>query len=431
MTHQHQHQYRHRFIVITTVALMLGMFSTSVTAYDKLGSRVTPATTGGPNFTAYPTVPEAQPYFILNNVQPGDVISSSIHVTNVGDTAGPVRLFPVDATTGQTSGIVYFNEANARTDVGSWIAISGTAVTLNPSQSVDIPFTIIVPPFPRSGQHLGGLVLVGAPPPGGQVTIVSQFIVSVLVNLPPPLTESFTITGLALGGTQSAPGLLVGLRNNGNILQKPSINVVVKNAAGQTVLNVPTFTLDTFVPQTQINYPLAIAPGALLPGDYFVTVSEMYGSGTPQTMVVATYPIAYYYVPTLTGISPLSGITAGGTTVTLSGFGFGTTADTQVLVNGVALPGASVLSVAARSIRFTAPAHGNGTVTITVRVAVTVASGSMTYTYGPIYSQPIVPHPTVAPPVGAPPPNAVPIAPHPVVTPVPGAATPNYQPGRH
>jgi len=404
----HQHQYRHRLIVITTVALMLSMFSTSVTAHDEPGSRVTPATTGGPNFTAYPTVPEAQPYFILDT-GPGVAINRSVHVVNVGDTAGPVRVFPVDATTGQTSGVVYLGEAAPRTDVGSWIAISGTAFTLNPNESRDIPFTVTVPALPRPGQHLGGLVVVGAPPPaGGQVTIVSQLIVPVLVNLPPPLTESFTITGLARGSDQAPPGLLVGLRNNGNILQKPSVNVVVKNAAGQTVLTVPTFNLDTFVPQTQIDYPLGIAPGALPPGDYFVTVSESWGSGTPQPTVVATFPVAYYYVPTLTDISPSSGIAAGGTTVTLSGFGFGTTADTQVLVNGVALPGASVLSVAARSIRFTAPAHGSGAVTITVRVAGTLASGSMTYTYGPVISQPPAPHPVVAPPVGAPPPMGQP-----------------------
>jgi len=431
MTHQHQQQYRHRLIVIGTVALMLGMFSTSVTAYEALGTGATAATTSGPNFYAQPTVPEAQPYFILNNV-PGDVIHSSVRVTNVGDTAGPVRVFPVDATTGQTSGVVYFNEANARTDVGSWIAIDGAAVTLNPNQSVDIPFTITVPSFLRPGQHLGGLVVVGAPPPGGgQTTITSQFIVAVQVNLPPPLTESFTITGLALGGDQASPGLLVGLRNNGNILQSPTVNIVVKDAAGQTVLIVPTLNLNTFVPQTQINYPLAIAPGALPPGDYFVMVSESYGSGTPQPTVVATFPIAYYYVPTLTGISPSSGITAGGTVVTLSGFGFGTTADTQVLVDGVALPGASVLSVAARSIRFTAPAHRNGTITITVRVAGALASGSMTYTYGPVYPRPIVPHPTVAPPVGAPPPNPRPGTPHPVVAPPVGAPAPNLQPTRH
>jgi hypothetical protein len=89
-------------------------------------------------------------------------------------------------------------------------------------------------------------------------------------------------------------------------------------------------------------------------------------------------------LPVLTGISPASGDTAGGTSVTLTGIGFGTSANTQVFLDGSALPAASIESVTSTQIVYLAPAHAAGSVTVTVQVNGTTLAGSAMYTYGTV-----------------------------------------------
>lgn len=403
-------------------------------AYDNLratNADVAPAAVSNPNFSLQPlttnaNVPVTQSYFVLSS-QPGEVHTCTVRVSNVGDSTGNAHLFAVDATTAQTSGVVYNNETDPRNDVSTWTAINGTTITLDAGASQDVSFTIAVPTTVRAGQHVGAIVATGTPPiTGGQVTIVSRVAVPIVVNLPPPLTERFMIPSLALGGTEASPGMLVGLRNDGTVLQKPTVNIVVRDAAGHSALTVSTLALNTFVPQTQINYPVAIVPGTLPTGDYSVTVTVTYGTSGQAT---ATLPLAYYYVPTLIAIGPESGETTGGSVVTLAGFGFGTTTDTQVFMDGVVVPSASIQNITARSIRFIAPAHPSGRVAITVKIGGVLVSGSMSYQYNVVTARPPAPHP-VAPTQG--PVHTGPVMPHPTVTPPPsGTPPPNAQPTRH
>jgi hypothetical protein len=110
-------------------------------------------------------------------------------------------------------------------------------------------------------------------------------------------------------------------------------------------------------------------------GTYTVTASTP-GAADATFTLSNTPPTAF------TGISPASGNIAGGNRVTLTGVGFGTAATTQVLIDGTAIPAASLTSVAGTRIVFVAPAHAAGNVTVTVKVGGTTLAGSVTYTYG-------------------------------------------------
>jgi hypothetical protein len=109
-------------------------------------------------------------------------------------------------------------------------------------------------------------------------------------------------------------------------------------------------------------------------GSYSVTASAV---GAPSaTFTLTNTP------PGVSGISPASGSTAGGNRVTLTGAGFGTSATTQILLDGVALPATNVTSVTGTQIVYVAPAHAAGSVTVSVKVNGTALAASATYTYG-------------------------------------------------
>jgi hypothetical protein len=234
------------------------------------------------SFSITPT--DHQPYFILN-LRPGTVVLDRVRVTNVTSTTGQVQLFGVDATTGQTSGAVYLSQSAPRRDVGKWIALSTHSLTLGPHQSAVVSFTVRVPRGVRAGQHLGGLVAAPLAPVSTHVThraksvfrvqIHEIAVVGVLVNLPGPQVQRLQITGVSASGHPGYQTLLIGLANPGDTLLKGAGRIAVdKLGAGAAVSR--SFALDTFVPQTRIQYPLYLRR-RLAAGRYRARIEIVYG----------------------------------------------------------------------------------------------------------------------------------------------------------
>jgi Bacterial protein of unknown function (DUF916)/Protein of unknown function C-terminal (DUF3324) len=236
-----------------------------------------------------PSNPLTKSYFIFDS-KPGIVEKSSVRVTNSGTARGSVGLYPVDATTGQTSGAVYLNQKDPRKDVGAWIALGMHQLVLNPGQSQVVPFQITIPGSVRQGQHLGGIVAENltqqsssATPTSNknassiQITVKNLTIIAVQINLPGTSIEQMTGTGVQAGGQNGYQQLLLGLSNTGTIMLKPQGTLEVSDARGQIVKKV-SLKLDTFLPQTAISYPIAITGQALLAGDYLASLTLMYGN---------------------------------------------------------------------------------------------------------------------------------------------------------
>jgi WxL Interacting Protein, peptidoglycan binding domain/WxL Interacting Protein, host binding domain len=269
------------FLLITVIM--------SVSLVGTLGSSVAHADSGQANFALQPVLfdpsnPLTESYFIFDS-KPGTVITSHVRVTNSGTAKGSASLYPVDATTGQTSGAVYLNQNDPRKDVGSWLRLGVQQVTLNPGQSQVVSYQITIPGTVRPGQHLGGIVaenLTQSSSPQSnsaiQIKVKNLTIVAVQVNLPGPAIEQLAGTGVQAGGEHSYQELLVGLSNTGTVMLKPEGTLQVTDAQGQVVKNM-SLKLDTFLPQTAINYPVAITGKALNVGDYQATLTLTYGNG--------------------------------------------------------------------------------------------------------------------------------------------------------
>jgi hypothetical protein len=105
----------------------------------------------------------------------------------------------------------------------------------------------------------------------------------------------------------------------------------------------------------------------------------------------------------LSGLSPASGPTSGGTTVTIRGGGFGGT--TSVSFGGAA---ATTVSVSATTITVTTPAHGPGAVDVAVTSGGQTRTLTGAYTYGAL--APLPPQKPNPPAGGPPPPNPLPAA---------------------
>jgi hypothetical protein len=230
-----------------------------------------------------PSVPATSSYFILS-AHAGTILKRSVLVTNSGTATGTTTLSAVDATTGQTSGTVFLASNVKQRNAGTWISLSAQHVTLAPKQSKMVSFQVVVPRNALAGQHIGGIVAadeVKAPKNkkhSVQITIQNLSIIAVQINLPGPVIEQLSTSGIQAGGANGYQSLLVKLNNAGNDMLKPEGSLKVFDAQGH-LLQTASMKLDTFLPGTSINYPVNVQKKVLRPGKYQATLKLNYGKG--------------------------------------------------------------------------------------------------------------------------------------------------------
>ncbi|HLX40786.1 MAG TPA: DUF916 domain-containing protein, partial [Ktedonobacteraceae bacterium] len=139
---------------------------------------------GQPGFTLQPVYydpsnPATRSYFVINTRQ-GVTIHNEVRVINDGTAKGTVSLSPADGTTAQTTGIIYAPVNPAQHEVGSWITLSTTQLTLTPGQSQIVPFQIVIPKSEQSGQHIGGIIAAST---GQQLTTDSNSNSQIHINV--------------------------------------------------------------------------------------------------------------------------------------------------------------------------------------------------------------------------------------------------------
>ncbi|HEV2653820.1 MAG TPA: DUF916 domain-containing protein [Ktedonobacteraceae bacterium] len=246
------------------------------------------STDSQPNFALQPTtynpkIPVTRSYFVLNT-KPGTTLSENIRVTNVGMATGSVRLYPVSATTAQTSGIAYLSRNDALHDVASWIKMGQQPVTLAPGQSQIVPFQISVPASALPGQHVSGITAENLTLQNGStkgslhINLQHLSVMAVQVNVPGPTVEQMAVTGIKASGSSGYQSLLVALSNTGNQMLKLTGELKVRSAQGLLLQDLPV-KMDTLLPDTSINYPVYVQKKALAAGVYQVSLHLNYGHG--------------------------------------------------------------------------------------------------------------------------------------------------------
>jgi len=248
----------------------------------------------GPVFTLAPVtydpaLPQTQSYFVLNT-EPGATIHSQVRVINTGSVGGTARLYPVDGATGQTSGIVFLNREDPRQSAGAWLDPPLQTLVLDPGESRVAEFSVRIPADAQAGQHVAGLAVEDASPAQGgpgaadgqkagfSVTVLSRAVVAVQVNLPGPAVEQLEARSITPAGGAGYQQLLLKLQNDGNTMLKPSGSLQVTDGKGRTLQSL-TLKLDTLLPQTSIDYPVAVQNQAVGAGDYHAALTLDYGQG--------------------------------------------------------------------------------------------------------------------------------------------------------
>ena len=244
------------------------------------------ADSGGAGFSVRPAHYTAsnlatKSYFVLDS-KPNTMVENGILITNTGAATGTVVLYTVDATTGQNSGLVYNAQDVPSHDVGSWLHLAQQQLTLTPGQSQTVPFQVSIPKGARPGQHIGGIVAKSVVQASTQqkntfhVDVQSLTIVAVQLNVAGPQADRLEMTGMQAGGANGYQSILINLSNTGTTLLKPHGTLQVLDAQGHILQNL-SVKLDSFLPDTAINYPIYMQSHPLEAGTYTIDLQLTYG----------------------------------------------------------------------------------------------------------------------------------------------------------
>jgi LPXTG-motif cell wall-anchored protein len=257
---------------------------------------VAAAATAGPVFGLRGVGNPKRGYFIYD-LAPGSARTGAVIVSNTGNRTGTVKLYSADGSTGQTTGTVYLTDAKPMR-AGAWLKLAQPSVQLAPGAIKRVPFTVHVPTGIGPGQWVAGIVAETATSAktkrstrkaGVQIRIRNQTIIAVQVDVPGARNASFMIGGVKTGGQRGFQQVLVHFANTGNILQKPTGFITILRA-GTPLQRLP-FKMDTFLPQTEIDYPVLLKK-ALAAGDYETKVSLSFATpGGGQKTITASPPL--------------------------------------------------------------------------------------------------------------------------------------------
>ncbi len=243
---------------------------------------------------------------------------------NSGTTAG--------GTSVTISGSGFLNATGVTFD-----GISGTSL----SAASDNSLTVVTP------AHAAGPVNVVVTAPGGTGTGTNAF----NYVIPPPSVSSTTPNnGVTAGGT-------VVTINGTNLLNASAVTFGGVPATGVNVLSATQLTA-----VTPTHAPGAVAVAVTTPG----------GSGSLSGAFTYIAPL-----PTVSGVSPNTGGTAGGTTIAVTGTGF--TGATAVTLGGSAATGVTVISDT--QLTAVTPSHAAGIVNVAVTTAGGTGSTASAFTY--------------------------------------------------
>ncbi|MGC0418150.1 WxL protein peptidoglycan domain-containing protein [Embleya sp. AB8] len=187
--------------------------------------------------------PDDRPFFRYA-LAPGVRQLDYVAVTNAGDTPLTVDLYAQDAFTTAAGGFDLLAAGRPPADVGSWIRLKQTRVTVPPRSRSDVPFELAVPDNASPGDHSGGVVASVATPgrdaAGNQVLVDRRVGTRVYLRVDGPLRPALGTGGLAAEvHTALDPfdgGLTVTytVRNTGNIRLGARPELTVRGPWGLT-----------------------------------------------------------------------------------------------------------------------------------------------------------------------------------------------------
>lgn len=134
------------------------------------------------------------------SVDPGQQLNDAVVIKNFSDQPQTIDLYATDAVTTPEGTLDLLPRSQASSDAGTWVALEQNQVTVDPGQSVTVPFAVSVPADARPGDHSAGVVtsLASASGSTGTVTVDRRLGLRMQLRVSGALTQSAEVRNVSV-----------------------------------------------------------------------------------------------------------------------------------------------------------------------------------------------------------------------------------------
>lgn len=158
-------KYRKIFLCLFVFFVLIGLFST-VKAQEATGVKI-------------------QPSLIEERVDPGQVYSSILRITNLDSETKTFYIIKrnISGISGLGTPVLAGEEEETGYEISSWIKVTQNSIIIPGKETGEIPFSIEVPANASPGGHFGGIFVSFSPPRPKETGVAVGFQVGTIINL--------------------------------------------------------------------------------------------------------------------------------------------------------------------------------------------------------------------------------------------------------
>ncbi len=206
--------------------LMMPLFTVSAIEYGGIGGR--PA---NPD----PANPRTQSIFVYT-LEPSVTREDGILVINNTRESKKLAIYATDSTPSTDGAFACKQKSEEKTDVGAWITLSQEEITLEPTSSLIVPFTVILPENASVGEHNGCILIQEMKEKiAGQAgaTLSVRTGLRVAITVPGQIIKNLSIASFTVNSNESGKWVIIPqITNTGNASVDATVKVVTKNIFG-------------------------------------------------------------------------------------------------------------------------------------------------------------------------------------------------------
>lgn len=246
-------KYSKKFILISflflILVILLGLNSTQAISYGGLG--IQPHQWNPKNLLT-------KSWFIYT-LEPKAVKKDKVDVINSSNKPIKVKIYPVDAATTQDGAFAPEPEDKEKVDVGAWVTLSKSEVSLGPKETKTIEFTIKIPENVEAGDHMGAIIAQNKEIPeaeeGTGMRIATRVGARIYLTVPGEIIRKLEFEKFTWKLENRQITFYLDLANKGNARLLPKGEIEIKNIFGKVVDKIEITEREVF-PRSTITVPI-------------------------------------------------------------------------------------------------------------------------------------------------------------------------------
>lgn len=174
--------------------------------------------------------------WFIYTLEPSEVKEAKVNVVNQSDQSVEVKIYPVDAVTTKDGAFAPQSEDREKIDVGAWINMPVSELSLKPNETKAVDFTIKVPENAEVGDHMGAIIVQGKEVAeageGTAMRVVSRVGARIYLTVPGEIIKKLELKEFSWKMEEGQVVFYLTLTNKGNIRISPKGEIEIKDKSG-------------------------------------------------------------------------------------------------------------------------------------------------------------------------------------------------------